>query len=80
VLGKSRNGKSVVVVWRDLEDLEDNQEALQKDRKFIEGEVLTALLGKGKKPDRLLANGACVVEAAEAIEPEFHRLMFAPVR
>jgi adenine-specific DNA-methyltransferase len=80
VLGQSRNGKSVVVVWRDLENLEDNQEALQKDRKFIEGEVLTALLGKGKKPDRLLANGACVVEAAEAIEPEFHRLMFAPVR
>jgi len=59
--------------------LEDNKDALQKDRLFIENEILPALLGKGKKPDRLLVNGGCVVEGAEAIEPEFKRLMFAPV-
>ena len=78
-LGEARNGKSAVIVWRDLEGLEDNKDALQKDRLFIEKEILPALLGKGKKPDRLLVNGGCVVEGAEAIEPEFKRLMFAPV-
>lgn len=79
VLGNSRNGKSVVVVWRDLDGLEDNKEALHKDRQFIEGKVLPALLDKEKKPDRLLVNGQCVADGAEAIEPEFHRLMFAPI-
>ncbi len=44
----------------------------------IEQTVLPALLGEGK-PDRLLANGACFVKGEEAIEPESHRLMFAPV-
>ncbi len=78
-LGNSRNGKNVVVVWRDLEGVEDNKQALQKDRQFIESDVLPALLGKDTKPDRLLVNGPYVVEGAEAIEPEFHRLMFAPI-
>ncbi|MGQ9746858.1 MAG: hypothetical protein ACUVQZ_03710 [Candidatus Caldatribacteriaceae bacterium] len=40
--------------------------------------LLLALLGE-ENPDRLLVNGPCFVKDAEAIEPEFHRLMFAPV-
>ena len=78
-LGETRNGKSVVVVWRDLEGLEDKKDALQKDCQFIEITILPSLLGKDKKPDRLLVNGACVVAGVEAIEPEFKRLMFAPI-
>jgi len=58
--------------------LEDNEKALMKDKAYIENTVLPGLLGEAK-PDRLLVNGACFVKDAEAIEPEFKRLMFAPV-
>lgn len=78
-LGDSRNGKRVLVVWRNVEDLEDNKQALQKDREFIESVVYPVLLGKNTRPDRLLANGPCAIEGAEAIEPQFHNLMFALV-
>ncbi|WP_114313620.1 DNA methyltransferase [Thermus caldifontis] len=77
VLGE-KDGKKVAIVWRSVVELEDNEEELIKDRDFIEEKVLPALLGDGK-PDRLLVNGPSFVENAEAIEPEFHRLMFAPV-
>jgi adenine-specific DNA-methyltransferase len=77
VLGE-KNGKRTAIVWRSVVGLEDSQEALMRDKAFIEQTVLPALLG-GAKPDRLLVNGACFVKDAEAIEPEFHRLMFAPV-
>lgn len=49
-----------------------------KDKAYIEQVVLPALLGEAK-PDRLLVNGSCFTKEAEAIEPEFKRLMFAPV-
>ena len=58
--------------------LEDDEEALMKDKAYIEQVVLPALLGEAK-PDRLLVNGSCFTKEAEAIEPEFKRLMFAPV-
>ena len=77
VLGE-KNGKRTAIVWRSVLGLEDNEKALTKDKAFIEKSVLPALLGEAK-PDRLLVNGACFVKDAEAIEPEFHRLMFAPV-
>ena len=77
VLGE-KNGKRVAIVWRSVVGLEDNGEALMKDKAFIQQTVLPGLLGE-TKPDRLLVNGACFVKDAEAIEPEFHRLMFAPV-
>ncbi|AYJ73868.1 putative restriction endonuclease [Thermus phage phiLo] len=73
-----KDGKRVAIVWRPLEGLEGDEEALMRDKAFIEGTVLPALLGEAK-PDRLLVNGASFVKDAEAIEPEFHRLMFAPV-
>ncbi len=79
VLGNDRKGKSVVVVWRSVKDIEENKEALLRDREFIEKTVLPTLLGDGTKPDRLFVNGASFVENAEAIEPEFKRLMFAPL-
>jgi predicted ThiF/HesA family dinucleotide-utilizing enzyme len=77
VLGE-KNGRRVVIVWRSVVGLEDSEEALMKDKAFIETTVLPALLGEGK-PDRLLVNSACFVKDAETIEPEFKRLMFAPV-
>jgi adenine specific DNA methylase Mod len=57
-------------------DSQGDTPALRRDRKFIECTVLPALLGKGKKPDRLLVNGICYVPGAEPIEPEFKRLMW----
>ncbi len=88
VLGE-KDGKRIVIVWRPLKGLIDdpgdaqrNQDskgdtpALQRDRKFIECTALPALLGEGKKPDRLLVNGICYVPDAEPIEPEFKRLMW----
>lgn len=77
-MGEARNGKSVVVVWRDTDGLESSKEALQRDRQFVEREILPALLGKDAQPDRLLVNQPYAGEA-EAIEPEFKRLMFAPI-
>jgi len=90
VLG-DKKGKSVVVVWRSVKDIEGNKEALMRDREFVEKTVLPALMGLGTqselsdnsvmslRPDRLLVNGASFVKDAEAIEPEFKRLMFAPL-
>lgn len=77
VLGE-KNGKRVAIVWRSVVGLENNEKALMQDKDFIKKRVLPKLLGKAK-PDRLLVNGACFVKDAEPIEPEFHRLMFAPV-
>jgi adenine-specific DNA-methyltransferase len=57
-------------------DSKGDTPALRRDRRFIECIVLPALLGKGKKPDRLLVNGICYVPEAEPIEPEFKRLMW----
>jgi adenine-specific DNA-methyltransferase len=78
-LGEQRNQKNAIVVWRDLEGLEDDAKALRRDAEFIEREIMPALFGKENKPDRVLVNGTCVVDGAEPIEPEFHRLMFAPI-
>ncbi|MFQ5694264.1 MAG: hypothetical protein ACE5IM_14660 [Nitrospinota bacterium] len=50
-----------------------------RDKAYIEKMVLAPPLGEAK-PDRLRVNGSCFVQGAEAIEPEFRRLMFAPVR
>jgi len=77
VLGED-DGKRVVIVWRPLDGLEDNETALMQDKIFIQQTVLPALIDNGA-PDRFLTNGPCFVEGAEAIEPEFKRLMFAEV-
>jgi len=74
VLGE-KDGKRIVIVWRPLKGLNGDTGALQRDREFIQNTVLPALLGEGKKPDRLLVNGICYVPDAEPIEPEFKRLM-----
>lgn len=60
-----------------------------RDKVFIEQRVLRAPVdpsatlpvhGEGMGgADRLLVNGSCFVKDGEAIEPEFHRLMFVPV-
>ena len=70
VLGEKR-GKRIVIVWRPLNGLNGDTRALQQDRQFIQCTVIPALLGEGKKPDRLLVNGNCYVPGAESIELEF---------
>jgi adenine-specific DNA-methyltransferase len=74
VLGE-KDGKRIVIVWRPLVGLNGNKTALRRDQQFIQSTVLPALLGEGKKPDRLLVIGICYVPDAEPIEPEFKRLM-----
>jgi len=76
VLGEKDN-KLVVVIWRSLEMLEGRKTALQQDKRFVESQILPGLLGQGINADRLLINGDCLIESAEAIEPEFKRLMFS---
>lgn len=66
VIGK-RNNKSIVVIWRNMKDLD-----LEKDKKFIEEKVLS-----GKAYDLIFINGDSYVKDARAIEPEFKKLMGA---
>jgi len=70
------NDIRMAIVWRPVNDLEDNKTALFADQAFIEQTILPALLGEGARPDWLLVNGPCFVEGAEAIAPEFKRRMF----
>lgn len=67
VLGE-KDGKRIVIVWRPLKGLNGDTMALQQDRQFIQCTVIPALLGEGKKPDRLLVNGNCYVPEAESIK------------
>ena len=77
VLGE-KNGNRLAIVWRPTTTLENNNEALMRDKSFIEKTILPALLGEAK-PDRVLINGISFVEGAETVEPEFKRLMFSGV-
>lgn len=77
VLGE-KNGKRIAIVWRPLDGLLNNLDALARDAQFITQTIFPALIGKDQ-PDRVLVNGACTVEGAELIEDEFKRLMFAEV-
>jgi adenine-specific DNA-methyltransferase len=67
VRGKTRDEKSVLVVWRSTKGID-----LKRDKKFIEDNFL-----EGKKPDILYVNGMCHVEGSQSIEPDFKRLMGA---
>lgn len=78
MLGEKK-GKRVVIIWRPVADMEEDKEKLVADKAFIEHTVLPILLGEGVKPHRLLVNGPCYAKDAEAIEPEFKRLMFSGV-
>lgn len=78
VLGE-KEGKRVVVVWRNSGDLAGDEKALAQDRKFITGTIVPALLLEGTMPDSLYVNSPSSIEGAKAIEPEFHKLMFAGV-
>ncbi len=75
VLGE-KGGRRIVVVWRPLKELRENEAALKADKDYIEKTILPALLGEGVRPDQLYVNGVCAVETAQPIEPEFKRLMF----
>ncbi len=68
VLGRSPDGKRVVVVWRSTRRIEYG-----RDRDFIE----KSLLKDAEKPFTLFVNGMCLVKGSQPIEPEFKRLMAA---
>ncbi len=74
VLGE-KHGKRILIVWRQLHELDNDVRALQLDQHFIEHIIIPELLGERQKPDRLLVNGICYIPDAEPIEPEFKRLM-----
>jgi len=75
VLGE-KDGKNIVVVWRTLRDLNENETALRQDQQFIEGTVLPALMGTNRRPDELLVNGIYHISYAKSIELQFNRLMW----
>ncbi len=68
VVGK-RNGSTVVVVWRDVEDLD-----LKKDKDYIESNIQSIA---GSEPDSIYVNGDNHVEGATPIEVEFMKLIGA---
>ncbi len=74
VVGEKEN-KRILIVWRQLHELDNDVRALQLDQQFIEHIIIPELLGERQKPDRLLVNGICCIPDAEPIEPEFKRLM-----
>lgn len=76
VLGET-SGQRVIAVWRSMVGMEEDPKALRRDQKFIESEIVPALLGKGATWNRLFVNSPCYVKGTEAIEPELHRRMFA---
>jgi adenine-specific DNA-methyltransferase len=75
VLGE-KDSKRIVIIWRPLNGLHGNTNALQQDQQFIQSTVLPALIEKCIKPDRLLVNGICYLPEAETIEYEFNQLMW----
>jgi adenine-specific DNA-methyltransferase len=64
VFGKRQN-ETVAIVWRNTKNLD-----LGRDKSFIEGKILA-----NNTYDRILVNGDSYVANAQAIEPEFKRLM-----
>jgi len=74
VLGE-KDGKHIVIVWRPLDNTNNEPRTLRQDQQFIEHTILPELLGESQKPDRLLVNGSCYVPGAEPIENEFKKLI-----
>jgi len=74
VLGE-KDGKHIVIVWRPLDNTNNETRTLRQDQQFIEHTILPELLGESQKPDRLLVNGGCYVPGAEPIENEFKKLI-----
>ncbi len=68
VVGK-RNGSTVVVIWRDVENLD-----LKKDKDYIESNIQAVA---GAEPDAIYVNGDSHVEGAMPIEVEFMKIMGA---
>lgn len=76
VLGE-RHGKLIVAIWRETGEIQDDEDALLRDKQFIEKSILPELLADNGSPDRLFVNGPCFVKNAEATELEFSKRMFA---
>jgi adenine-specific DNA-methyltransferase len=74
VLGE-KHGKRIVIVWRPLDNTNNETRTLRQDQQFIEHTILPELLDENQKPDWLLVNGSYYVSGAEPVENEFEQLM-----
>lgn len=66
VFGRQKE-ENFAIIWRSTVDID-----LKRDKEFVEKTILD-----GIQPDRIFINGDSLIEKAEAIEPEFKRLMEA---
>ncbi len=73
VLGR-KGGRRVAAIWRSLEKIGEDPDALRADKHFIEKTVFPGL-GGVEGFERIFVNGLCLAERAEQVEPEFKRLM-----
>jgi adenine-specific DNA-methyltransferase len=66
-----RNGRTVVVLWRDTSGWK--QEDYESDCKFVEAQKLT------EGADQIYTNGDSFIPGARSLDPIFKERMFAPV-
>ena len=69
--GTLRNGRTVVVLWRDTSGWK--QEDYERDCKFVEAQKLT------EGADQIYTNGDSFIPGARSLDPIFKERMFAPV-
>jgi len=72
-----KDGKKIAVVWRSLENIDSNKEAIEffeKDKEIIEETI------KDFNPDEIYINGDAIVKGFRPIEPLFKSLMFEEVK
>jgi len=69
--GTLRNGRTVVVLWRDTSGWK--QEDYESDCKFVEAQKLT------EGADQIYTNGDSFIPGARSLDPIFKERMFAPV-
>jgi len=69
--GTLRNGRTVVVIWRETEGWE--QEDYQRDRDFVKAQKLT------EGADEIYTNGDSFIPSARSLDGLFKKCMFASV-
>ena len=72
IRGKRDNDKTILIVWRSTKDLD-----LERDRDFIQENIMKQLLEGEAVPDTIYVNGVCQISGAFPIEPDFKKLMGA---
>jgi adenine-specific DNA-methyltransferase len=74
ILGE-KDSKQVVIVWRPLDGITEDESGLTLDKQHIETKIIADFLGMETKPDRLFVNGPCFAENSEPIELELSKRM-----